>query len=901
VQPGSVVGPYSILGALGAGAMGEVYRARDRKLGRDVAIKILPGAFVADRERLTRFENEARALAALNHPHIAQIYGFEHEGDVPALVLELVEGDTLADRLQRAAPRSPSRGEHMGLPVAEALEIARQIAEALDAAHEKGIVHRDLKPANVKITPAGDVKVLDFGLAKTLGGVPAAVGADASTMAAATQEGVVLGSVPYMSPEQARGQSVDKRTDIWAFGCVLYELLTGRRAFTGPTTSDTMVAVLDREPEWSALPASTPPEIVRLLRRCLDKNPRRRLRDIADARLEIEEALAAPAAATVVTPTATTLGTAERSRAGLVRAASALALGLLGGGLVVWLYGARSQPEAPAAPIRLSIPFLEPPEFCVAGCRHLTISQDGSRVAYNSRSRLWVRRMDQPDAIAVAASSRNPFFSPDGEWLGVEGVSKVPTDGGPMTSIVADTDRQFGADWGSDDTIVYATSEGLYRVAARAGEARRLAQPDRARGERLYAWPHFLPGGRWILFTVVRDDSSVVPSIAKMDLETLERSVLFDGSDARYVDTGHLVYASAGVLKAVAFDADTGELRGDAKSIPGVEVAVSPDNGAAEFAVARNGTLVFLSPAVTSSTDGSRPTQPLLTWVDREGNREPVAVKPGVYVYPRISPDGGRVALEMYNRGNRDIWIIDLARLALTQLTDGPGEDLLASWSNDGSRVYFASDRGGNMDVYSQAADGASPPRVELAAPGTQFPATVAPDGTLLVSQLFSDISLVPLGQTSRMEPLLHSDAQEALPDVSADGRWLVYESNESGSQFEIFVRPYPDVSGGRTKVSIDGGRYPMFSPDDREIYYVEADGDLMAVPVTLSPSLEVGSAKKLFTGRKWDTGARNYDVSPIDGRFFTVNAPESEEAMTLVSVILNWTPELDRIAPANR
>jgi Tol biopolymer transport system component len=515
--------------------------------------------------------------------------------------------------------------------------------------------------------------------------------------------------------------------------------------------------------------------------------------------------------------------------------------------------------------------------------------------------------LDQFDAVATSLDGSNPFFSPDGKWVAVgnSGLVKMPADGGSLTRIVSDADWWLGATWGADDTIVYATSAGLSQVAAGGGEARRLAQPVRDGGEQLYAWPHFLPGGQSILFTIVPKAAAAAAKIATMDLETLEREVIIEGgSDARYLATGHLVYASEGGLKVVPFDPDTRQLLGDARSVPGVEVRSAVANGPADFAVAANGTLVFLPSASTQAPLETAAWGHTLQWIDREGNKEAVAIKPGNYWRPRISPDGGRVAVEVFSPGNRDIWILDLARSTLTQLTDGPTTDMVPEWSSDGSRVFFASDRAGNHDVYSQAADGASPPTVEVAAPGFQVPFKATPDGTRLIVGTDAvgttdDLGVVTLGTPDRLEPLLQSDAHEFALDMSSDGRWIVYESDESGAQFEVFVRPFPDVTAGRITISIDGGRNPLFSRKGDEIYYIELDGDMMAAAVTFTPTLEVGPAKKLFTVPQ--KSATEYDVSP-DGRFLIVEpaVPGAREpSMTNVAVVLDWFSELTRLAPA--
>jgi eukaryotic-like serine/threonine-protein kinase len=892
--------------------MGEVYRARDSMLGRDVAIKVLPAAFVADPERLVRFAREARVLAALNHPHIAQIYGFEDYGGVLALVMELVDGPTLAEIIgglgltapafaqgfggagQGSRPDRPLSPKPQALSLTEALQLARQIADALEAAHEKGIVHRDLKPANIIVTPSGTVKVLDFGLAKTLAADGQADGD--STLTAMTATGTVMGTVPYMSPEQARGQATDKRTDIWALGCILFEMLTGRRAFDGSTTVDTLVAISEREPNWTLLP-DTPASVRRLLRRCLEKDPRRRVRDAGDVRLEIDDILtgqADPATATALSST--------YSRAAVWRWAGA-ALVLVGLAAVgAWLLTRSAALPTSSGVVRLSIPFLEGPRRLPIGNGHLAISDDGLRVAYTSTNRLWLRRMDQEEATATQIQGSNPFFSPNGEWVGLFGTNalmKVPVDGGPSATLAPTSDRPAGAAWSSAGTIVFATTEGLFEVSDAGGTPRLLAKPDRAKGELLYAWPQFLPGGRSLVFTV-RSESAPA-RVALLNLDTLEQTSLLDGaSSARYVSSGHLVFSSGTTFRAVAFDANTGQVRGERITLPVMDIATAADNGAANFAVSATGTLLFTTGKEVARPSGDRPAASSLVWMDRQGKKERVAIEPGSYSYPRVSPDGKSVALDI-NTGQRDVWILNLQRLTLTQLTHGPTEDGLPQWGTDG-RVYFASDRSGNFDIYSQLADGASGDRLEYAAPGFQAPEGATPDGTrLLVYERFNDLSLLTLGQRDRIVPLLQSKADEALPDLSPDGRWMAYESLESGTQFEVFVRPFPDVNGSREKVSVNGGRYPRWAPKGNEIHYVNLDGGMMAASISFSPSPRIGSITKLFDWHKPPTArtGRPYDVSPIDGRFLTTEVAESApRGPTHVSVVLNWVDELTRLVP---
>jgi serine/threonine-protein kinase len=861
--------------------MGEVYKATDINLKRAVAIKVLPPDFAADAERLARFQREAEVLAALNHPNIAAIYGLERSGAATALVMELVEGPTLADRIAQGA-----------ISVDEALPIAKQIADALEAAHEQGIIHRDLKPANIKVRPDGTVKVLDFGLAKAL----APASADALTMTAMSHAGVIMGTPAYMSPEQARGEVAGRQTDVWSFGVVLYELLTGVAPFGRQSAAETLVRVLGTQPDYSVVRADTPANVRRLVRRCLEKDRKRRLQHIGDARLEIEEALTPPSV-----DAAPGEPSARRANGRPLQAAGAIALAVLAG-VAGWFLARHAASDTPAAVVRLSIPSLERPGTWPFGVRHLAISADGSRVAYASVNRLWIRRIGQNEPVSIEVRATNPFFSPNGEWVGffddVTGLSKVPVLGGPPVPIVTTPDRPGGGTWRADGTIVFATSEGLYQVSENGGEPRRLVRPEPARKERHYAWPQFMPDGRSVLFTMVPDESIDGAHIAVLDLETLEaRVVLKGGSAARYTPTGHLVYASGQSLKAIAFDPVTQQIRGDPASFQGIEIATTPDNGAAEFAVSETGTLLFITP------NAPGPLLRALAWVDRQGKKEPLALAPGRYTNPRISPDGTRIALDIPG-ANRDIWIWHLQRPSLTKLSGGPTEDLLPVWSRDGSRVFFASDRTGNFDVYSRTADGASIERVEFSGPGAQMTTSFSPDGTrLLLTEDFKNLSMLNLARPDRLEPLLHSEFTEILGQVSPDGNWIAYESNESGSQFEIFLRPFPDVTGRREKVSIEGGRFPLWAPKGGELFYVDRLGGMMAASVALSPSLTLGRVTRLFDWEKPPRGpaGMQYDVSPVDGRFLmSIPVAEGSAGEINISVVLNWFEELKQLVPTN-
>src|SRR5262245_10882470 len=674
LSAGTRLGPYEILSALGAGGMGEVYRARDTKLDRAVAIKILPEAFAADTERIARFQREAKTLASLNHPNIAHIHGLEESNGVRALVMELVEGEDLAQRISRGA-----------IPVAEALPIAKQIAEALEAAHEQGIVHRDLKPANVKVRPDGTVKVLDFGLAKAMESTdaPSASVSQSPTITtpAMTQAGMILGTASYMSPEQARGKPVDTRADIWAFGCVLYEMLTGQRAFDGQGVSETLARVIEREPDWTKLPATLPPALGTFIRRCLQKDPRQRLRAIGDVRLALEGAFDSALPQTAPAPVT------GRRRAALVGGVAIIASVAIIGTLA-WV--AMRQTEPPPAPVsRLQLTPSGAYAFSIFwNNRDLAVTPDGSRVIYvgNLGTQLFVRALDAlaPVAVFTGGMPNGPFVSPDGQWIGFadgRGVlKKVPVTGGPAITVTAlDTAGPAGATWAPDDTIIVATAAvetGLQRVSAAGGPMTVLTRPDRAQGEADHFWPEMLPGGRAVLVPVPAMTGGLeAAQVAVLDLQTGARKVLVrGGSHAHYVSSGpgstkrgereggHLVYAAAGTLRAVPFDLARLETLGPSVTV--VPDVVTTFNGGVDAVVAGNGTLVYVP--------GTERAPRTLVWVDRQGRETPIPVPPRPYLLPALSPDGTRVMV-FGNDQEYDLWLWDLNRPTLTRLTLTPG------------------------------------------------------------------------------------------------------------------------------------------------------------------------------------------------------------------------------------
>jgi serine/threonine-protein kinase len=904
---GSRVGAYEVLSLLGAGGMGEVYRAKDTRLGREVALKILPVTFTNDPERVARFRREAQVLASLNHPNIGAIYGFEDGDSVHALVLELVDGPTLADRIALGA-----------IPLDEALPIATQIAEALQAAHEQGIIHRDLKPANIKITPAGVVKVLDFGLARALD--PSGLASSSPTMSPtlsvhATQAGVILGTAAYMPPEQAKGRPVDRRADLWSFGCVVYEMLTARRPFTGETISDVLAKVIEREPDWSTLPAQTSGSIRTLLRRCLEKDPKRRLDSAAAARLELDEASNATSptiASDHLHPQAATRWSVWTS-AGIAIAAAAA------GALATWVVTRPAAARAPLARFAIPIPAAAPLAFSIND-RDLAIAPDGSRIAYiaGDQAQLMVRALDQLEATPLAgiANARAPFLSPDGHWIGFferldEGLStgpavqrgalqKVSTNGGPPVTITPLTGGSRGATWASDDSILFATSDpstGIMRVRAGGGEPEILTKPDAASGELDHYFPAPLPGDRGVLFTIAGRGLS--RQVAVLDLKTGHRKTLLrSGSHAQYVDTGHVVYADGGALWAVRFDVATLEIRGDPVPLPEQVLTV----GAAEFAISNNGTLAYVP------VGGGLPRT--IVWLTRQGTEEPITAPPRGYVHARLSPDGTRAVVQVVEQNSRiETW--DFGRKTFTRLTFGSENGYGPAWTSDGRYIVFgASDDQGESNLHRRPADGTGGDERLTTSPHQQRVVALSPDGASLVFEQQTpsrdyDFMLLFLKGPPHVEPLLQTPFDERNATISPDGRWMAYESNDSG-QSQIFVRPFPNVADARYQVSTAGGRTPAWSPDGRHLFFVNR-ATMMAAPVQLTPSFHAGNPAKLFDApsilfdsRFVGHGTnRTYDVSPDGTRFLMIKVNSNDVAGAAgVILVQNWFTELQQRVP---
>jgi len=882
LTPGARVGPYEVTGSLGAGGMGEVYRARDAKLARDVAIKILPRTFTNDVDRLGRFEREARLLASLNHPHIGAIYGLETIDGTPALILELVEGDTLAERIIRGP-----------LPAAEARAIAAQIADALEAAHERGIVHRDLKPANIKITPSGVVKVLDFGLAKAAtgdDGGPDLTHSPTVTMDG-TRDGVVLGTAAYMSPEQARGKVVDKRSDVWSFGCVLFETLTGRSAFAGETLSDTIAKILEREPDWRALPDRTPPALERLLRRCLEKDPKQRLRDIGEARIGLARQGEEAGPARENQPAAWTW----RQRAAAIAVSAAVVATAVATG--AW-YESR-----PSALVRATlVQFILPPppgtRFAVSlETAFLALSPDGSQIALVARpsdgpGRIWLRPMSAAEARPLAGTegASSAFWSPDGRSLAFfagNQLKRIDLSGGSPVTIceVPENIGLFGT-WGAGGQILFASVEGtaIFSVSTNGGTPAALVTPDRALKQSRAHWPWFLPDGKRFLYLTRMQDGSGQITLGERGAPP--RAILSAVSNPQWVDPDYLVFVREGTLLGQRVDLASGRAVGEAFSIA-EPVSYFFSTAMASFTTSRNGMLAYQS----------RGSLNRLAWVDRAGTELGPVGPAGLYQRLRISPDGKSVVFDRGEprMGTGYMWVTDLERGVETRLTSDPGSEGGAAWLPTGHAVVFQADRGGPPHLFRK--DLLTGKEDELTPVATfQEPLDISPDGQWAAFQRrtdrgTNDIDKLPLAG-GKPSPLLDSRFDEADLRFSPDGRSIAFVSDESG-RYEVYVAPFP-FTGAKTRVSAGGAYQPRWSRDGRELFYQSFDRHLVAVAVrAATPTLELGSPAPLFSfdGR---LGWANFDVAPDGKRFLAITRVLFANEQPL-SVVLNWTADVKR------
>ena len=882
MSTGARLGVYQVVSPIGAGGMGEVYRAHDSKLGRDVALKVLPANLAGDAQYMARFQREAQVLASLNHPHIASIYGLEECGGVRALVMELVEGPTLADRIKKGP-----------IPLTEALDVAKQIAEALEYAHEKGVIHRDLKPANVKITPEGTVKVLDFGLAKAAEQPPETQEwEDATTLPASmSRPGVILGTPAYMAPEQARGEAADKRADIWAFGVVLLEMLTGKRTFSGETTSDTLAAVLTKDPDWERLPAATPASVSRLLKRCLERDPRKRLRDIGDARMQIDDSPADSAAP--VRP-------ARRSpvpwavSAGLLIALAAVLL----------LFFRRGPPESPL--VQFTIPPPEKEEF-----EHLAPSPDGRMIAFSAggTDTLWLRRLNSltSQRLDGGDGALLPFWSPDSRFLGFWAHGKlqridVEAPIGPgRLRIFCDAARPGGATWSRDGIIVFSGGQGqpLYRISASGGEAVAITSLDPSRQEKTHYWPWFLPDGRHFLYTIVseiRENSGVY--VGTLDSPERKR-LLGDLSNAVYVTApalgGLLLFVRGDTLMAQRLDAATLRLSAEPFSVA-EQVEYGADFAEGSYAVSANGVLVYKSSGEQSQ----------LTWFDRAGKRIGTIGEPGIYNGGfRLSPDGTRVAVARRdpNTGTSDIWLMEADGSGSSRFTFDPKDDVAPVWSPDGKRLVFSSDRAGAFDLYQKDVDGDGREELLLKSGSTKWARDWSPDGRFLLyhetnysTQGF--LRILPLFGDRKPVLVQITGWAEGFGAFSPDGKWVAYGSIKAGKS-GVYVRPVPgtEATEGR-RISIGAGYgLPQWRRDGKELYISQWDS-IVVVEVNANPTSEPGVPHARFDGHSIGAIVHhndyNFFAATGDGqRFLILSKVEASMRVRTATVVLNWTKGL--------
>jgi eukaryotic-like serine/threonine-protein kinase len=907
---GAQLGPYEIVSALGVGGMGEVYRARDARLNRDVALKVLPDLFALDLDRLARFKREAQVLASLNHPNIAAIYGFEEstpspgsgQAAVQALVLELVEGPTLADRLV-----------HGPIPVDEALPIAQQIAEALEAAHEQGIIHRDLKPANVKLRPDGTVKVLDFGLAKAL--EPAAAsGGDMTasptiTSPAMTQRGVILGTAAYMSPEQAKGRQADKRSDVWALGAVLYEMLSGQRAFKGDDIAETLAAVLRQDIDWTALPASTPAPVRRLIARCLDRNVRQRLRDIGEARI----VLADPAATTGEAQGAATLALPQppvRSNRQVWLVAALSTIVLIATGLIAVRRIGNVPP--PARPVQFTI---SPPQNTSFGgpaaggtgfAPQVAVSPDGQNIVFvagaQSAYQIWLRPVATLAARPILGTEGGafPFWSPDSRFIAFFAggkLKKVAIAGGPPIPL-CDAPAGRGGTWNRDNVILFtptANEGGLQRVPSAGGTPTVVTSIDPATGESNHRWPHFLPDGRHFFYTATTGTCCPASRPAMIRIGSLDPAdavvTLFQAESSASYASGHLLFARDETLMAQPFDPDARKPKGDA--FPLAEHVATEGSRYVSASVSETGFLVY--------AHGSSLATQQLTWFDRAGGALGSVGEPVPYITLALSPDEQRVALARGTGSpeNRDIWIVDIARNVTSRLTFDPGADGSPVWSPDGTVIAFEGLRSGKVSLRQKSASGKGVDQSLLEGSGGMTPSSWSRDGQFIAytsrSSTTSDIWVLPLSGDRKPFPLVQTEFAESSAVFAPDVRWFAYTSNESG-QPNIFVQPFP-VTGGKIQISKDGGSGPLWRADGKELFYLAADRTIMAVPIDATGQFNAGVPQALFS-----SGAPTLNIGQVyavtkDGKRVLINArPQPQQSdMEPMTVVVNWIAAIQK------
>ncbi len=892
---GTRLGPYDILAPLGAGGMGEVYRARDARLSREVAIKVLPVELSSDRERLSRFEQEARSASALNHPNIVTVYEIGQAESVFYIAMELVEGKTLRE-LVAAGP----------LAMKKLLPIAAQVADGLAKAHAAGIVHRDLKPENLMVSTDGFVKILDFGLAKLVPTSSEPLSAMQTVGTPETHPGSVLGTVGYMSPEQASGQAVDFRSDQFSFGSILYEMATGKRAFQRATAVDTLSAILHEEPEAiGQLNREVPPPCRWIVDRCLAKDPEERYastrdlaRDLASVRDHISEVSGSGEGTLAALPAVAR----RKSRERLGGVVIGLVVGAVAAGFGAWSFTHAHRPRA--APLaRLSVTLPSDAPLAAYGAHNLALSPDGTHLVYAAEragtTQLYLRAMDQLEATPIRNSegASSPFFSPDSQWLAFfagNKLKKVLVEGGTPQPI-CDAVEVRGASWGPADTIVFATgTSGLRRVSATGGTPQVVSTPDTKKGEVQHQFPEILPGGEAALFDAWASGKG---QIAVLSLKTGKRRNLIEGTNAHYVPTGHLVFMRAESLLAAPFDLRRLELTGPAVPVLEGIMSLAPFGiGSGLFALSSNGTLVY--------APGGSVANHALVWVDRRGTVQPLTSDPRAYEEPRLSPDGRRVAVT-FREANPDVWVYEIPGGTLTRLTFDPGEDETPIWTPDGRRVTYSSDRSGQpRSVYWKAADGSAAEERLFTSEHHPHVSSWSPDGRALAFTDFDpvtggDIWVFPLQGRRAPHPFLRTPFNERAARFSPDGRWLAYVSNESGSD-EVYVQPFPGPEG-KWQVSTNGGTEPVWSPKGGELFYRSGE-KMMAVNVVSGQTFSAENPRVLFEGRFVPTrrGDATYDVSP-DGQRFLMVKRNQQSTPAQLNVVLNWFEDLKRRVPAGK
>jgi serine/threonine-protein kinase len=861
--------------------MGVVYKAEDTKLARKVAIKVLPEVFTQDPERLARFEREARVLASLNHSNIAAIYGVEEAEGKRFLVLELVEGETLAERLSRGA-----------LPLEDTLDVCRQIAEGLEGAHEKGIIHRDLKPSNVKITPERKVKILDFGLAKAFHDQVSEVDISKSPTITAdmTEPGVILGTAAYMSPEQATGRPVDKRADIWAFGCILYECLTGERPFQGDTVTETLASILKGEPDWNALSATTPWNLATLLRRCLRKDPKERVHDIADARIELNESLH---------PTAIGAQPMIRTRrfSALPWIVALLSIAIL----ITFVVVDQLRPPASSGSVRrFTIPIGLVKSLRSAA---LAISPDGTELAYATDGQLFRRPMGQLTTARLedAPQPVSSCFFVNSEWVGCQGMRnlmKVLLATGASV-VLSDSPAFYGASGLAEESILFVpgSAMGLWQVPSQGGQRGLVVVPDFDKGERSYRWPAALPGDRALLFAMLTTECSSFDDarIMSYSLKSRDKKIVASGGTyPRYAATGHVLFARSGNLQAIPFDLKSLAPTGPAKTV--LEgVLMDRRDGGACFDISEDGTLAYISGGIISLNKD-------VVWVDRNGNREPILKSEPVDREIRVSPDGTRLA---FTKGT-DIWVYDMSLKTQIRITSDAAIDADPVWSPDGRRITFASNRKGTMDIYERSADGTG---AEVRLYGSSEPVrpmSWSPDGKILAffkedQSKGDDIWLLSFsgeGQASA-RAFVSTPFQERQPVFSPDGLWIAYISDESG-EFDVYIQP-SNGAGQRRKLSTQGGTEPIWHPKGGELFFFKGK-TVFSVSVKTFPEFATSAPRVLFETSDVITPSpfRDVDISRDGSRFVMMTSLDEPKELQ-INVVLNWFEELKRLVPAGK